>query len=400
MRICRLVWKFPRAEKISYGLGPNFYYISKEQVEYGFEVDTIALRIKDQPRYEEIDGIKVHRVEPPYNINAMRELSRLHSDKPFDIVHAHGTCGISYPILRFKIRKPLVVHSHGSALGMALHNFSPPPVLSVKEFSRSRIREWVAILRQRIYWQQADMLIAVSHALKKEIEELYHISGSKIEVAYNGVDTSLFKKMGNTQEFKRRLGLEDKRIILYVGHFGFRKGILYLVDAMNRILQEERDAFLLCVGGTPEWLGTDIYWRVLAKKLKDSNLQKHSKLIGQVPHQQLPNYYSMADVFAFPSLYEAMGKVIVEAMACETPVVASRVGGIVEIIDNGKNGLLMRPRDPRDIEKSILTVLQDKKLARKLAGRGRQTVESRFTWKNTVEQISMAYQKMITHGNT
>lgn len=288
MRICRLVWKFPKAKKISYGLGPNFYYISKGQVEQGLEVDIIAMRYGDEPRYEVIDGISVHRVKPPYNINAMRELSRLHGEKPFDIVHAHGTCGISYPLLRLRIHRPLVVHSHGSALGMALHHFSPPPVLSIKEFSRSRIREWIAILRQKTYWQQADMLIAVSHALKEEIEELYNISGSKIEVAYNGVDTSIFKKNGNSQEIKKSLGLEDKKIIFYVGHFGFRKGILYLVDAMPRILQEESDAFLLCVGGTPEWLGTDIYWRVLAKKLKDSNLQKHSRLVGQVPHQQLP----------------------------------------------------------------------------------------------------------------
>jgi glycosyltransferase involved in cell wall biosynthesis len=396
LRICRLVWSFPRAEKISYGLGPNFYYISKEQVKQGYEVYVVARRRGGEPAYEEIDGIKVHRVTPPYNMNAMRELYRLHTTEPFNIVHAHGTCGLSYPLLRFKIQRPLVVHAHGTALGMALSKFTPPPTLSIRDFSRSRIRESIGIVRQKLYWQHADLLIAVSHFLKHEIEKLYGINNSKIEVAYNGVDASVFKRTRDSQEFKRRLGLEDKRVILYVGHFGFRKGILYLVEAMNTILREEPDAFLLCVGGTPEWLGTDIYWKTLSKRLKDANIQAHAKLMGQVPHRQLPLYYSMADVFAFPSLYEAMGKVVVEAMACETPVVASRVGGIVEIINDGVNGLLVQPRDTKSLSQSILTILQDGQLARRLSERGRETVESMFTWSHTAMQISKAYQKLIS----
>lgn len=398
MRICRLVWSFPRAENISYGLGPNFYYISKEQLKQGYEVNVITRRTRSEPCYEEIDGIKVHRVKSPYNINAMRELSRIHATNPFDIVHAHGTCGMSYPLLRFKIHRPLVVHSHGTALGMMLHRFSPSPKLSIRDFSRSRIRESVAIIRQKIYWQQADILIAVSNFLKQEIEKLYNINGSKIEVAYNGVDTAIFKKVRDTYEFKKKLGLEDKRVILYAGHFGFRKGILYLIEAMNEILREEPDAFLLCVGGTPKWLGTDIYWKTLSKKLREANIQAHAKLLGQVPHQQLPFYYSMADVFAFPSLYEAMGKVIVEAMACETPVVASRVGGIMEIVKDGINGILVEPRNVRDLEKAILMVLQDDQLARKLSQKGRETVESKFTWRHAVEQISKAYQRIIPYA--
>ncbi|MEM3466682.1 MAG: glycosyltransferase family 4 protein, partial [Candidatus Jordarchaeales archaeon] len=107
-------------------------------------------------------------------------------------------------------------------------------------------------------------------------------------------------------------------------------------------------------------------------------------------------YYSMAGVFAFPSLYEAMGKVLVEAMACETPVVASRVGGILEIVRDGVNGLLVQPKNVKSLERAILMVLQDSQLARRLAENGRKTVESRFTWRHTVMQISKAYQKLMS----
>jgi glycosyltransferase involved in cell wall biosynthesis len=134
----------------------------------------------------------------------------------------------------------------------------------------------------------------------------------------------------------------------------------------------------------------------LKEKIQKVGIQKSVRLMGQVPHQKLPVYYSMADVFAFPSLYEAMGKVIVEAMACETPVVASRVGGIVEIINDGVNGLLVQPRDTKSLSQSILTILQDGQLARRLSERGRETVESMFTWSHTAMQISKAYQKLIS----
>ena len=397
LRICRLVWSFPRAEKISYGLGPNFYYISRGQVEQGYEVDVIARMGLNESSYEEIDGIKVHRVPSPYNVNAMRELARLNSRKSFDLIHAHGTCGISYPLFRFKVRKPLVVHTHGTALGMVLHRFSPPTIVTLKDSLKSKVRESTAIIRQKAYWQSADMLLAVSYFLKNEIEKLYNIDRTKIEVAYNGVDTSVFRKTDGSDESKK-LGLEGKRIILYVGHFGLRKGIIYLIEAMRKILREEPDAFLLCVGGTPEWLGTDVYWRILKEKIEQNGIQKSVRLMGQVPHQKLPVYYSMADVFAFPSLYEAMGKVVVEAMACETPVVASRVGGIVEIVENGRNGFLVEPKDVKGLGEAILRVLQDKHLAKKLAQEGRRTVESKFTWKHTVEQISKAYEKLTSRA--
>jgi glycosyltransferase involved in cell wall biosynthesis len=390
LRICRLVWSFPRVEKISHGLGPNFYYISKEQVKQGYEVDVIARRGINESSYEEIDGIRVHRVLSPYNTNAMRKMVRLISREPFDIVHAHGTCGISYPLFRFMVRKPLVIHTHGTAL----HPFPAPITISLKDNLRSRIRTSVAIFRQKTYWQLADILLAVSYFLKEEIERLYNIKESKIEVAYNGVDTSIFRKTNSYDELKN-LGLEGKRVILYVGHFGLRKGIIHLIEAMPGILQEEPDAFLLCVGGTPEWLRTDVYWKILKRKIEQAGIQKNVRLIGQVPHQKLPIYYSMADVFAFPSLYEAMGKVVVEAMACEAPVVASRVGGIVEIINHGVNGLLVKPKDVKSLRQSILMVLQDSQLAKRFSKKGRETVESRFTWKHTVIQISKAYQKLM-----
>lgn len=358
-------------------------------------MDVIARKRANELDYEEIDGIRVHRVMPPYNLNAMRKLVQLNSQKSFDIIHTHGTCGISYPLVKFRIRKPLIVHTHATARGMVLHRFPLPTFVSLRNSVKSRIRELTTIFRQEVYWRSADMLLAVSYFLKDEIEKLYNIDSSKIEVAYNGVDTSIFRKTDSSNELKK-LGLDGKRIILYVGHFGLRKGIIYLIEAMHKILQEEPDAFLLCVGGTPDWLGTNVYWQILKEKIERAGVQKSVRLMGPIPHQKLPIYYSMAEVFAFPSLYEAMGKVLVEAMACETPVVASRVGGILEIVRDGLDGFLVQPKDVKSLEQAILMILQDGQLAKRLAENGRKRVETRFTWRHTVMQISKAYQKLIS----
>ncbi len=395
MKICRLVWEYPTPDKISYGLGPNFYHISTEQVNQGIDVHVIAKSSNGEPNYEEISGVQVHRVGIPYNVRAIEKLIKLSSYHKFDLIHAHGTCGISYPLFKRIVNRPIFVHTHGTTLEMVKHKFRPPLKSSVRDYSRSVGREIISILRQHFYWKMADRLFAVSQSAKKEIQTLLHIRGSKIDVAYNGVDPSIFKRCENSNVFKAKIGLEGKRIILFVGHFGFRKGIPYILEAMPLILREIPDATLLCVGGSPKWLGTDIYSKGLCEAVSKYGLNGKVKLMGRVPHHVLPSYYSIAEVFAFPSLYEALGKVVIEAMACETPVVASRVGGVPEIVDHGSNGFLIEPKNIKMLAAFLIQIMQDRRLALCMGRRGRQKVVKRFTWAETAKSLKRSYIKLI-----
>lgn len=394
MAVCRLVWEYPPANRITYGLGPAFYHLSKEQAKQGIEVHVISLA-KGEPPEEVIDGVHVHRVGLPYNLRATKRLLDLHRDYRFDLIHAHGTCGIIYPAFRRAVRRPLIVHTHGTTLGMMRHKFRPPPVISLRDFSRSLIREYISVIRQQAYWRAADLLIAVSQALRDEIESLYHINKSKIRVVYNGVDTSIFRHV-DADNIKRKYHLEGKRVILYVGHFGFRKGILYLYRALPSILKEERDSVLVCVGGTPRWLGTTLYWRVLREAISKYDLEGKVILLGQVPHYVLPGFYSMSDVFVLPSLYEALGKVVLEAMACEVPVVASRVGGVTEIVDSGKSGWLVQPKNTGQLASAILSILQDRDLQKRMGTKGRSIVEENFTWTKSAQELLRVYHEVIS----
>ncbi|MEM3666152.1 MAG: glycosyltransferase family 4 protein, partial [Candidatus Bathyarchaeia archaeon] len=164
-----------------------------------------------------------------------------------------------------------------------------------------------------------------------------------------------------------------------------------LIRAMPKILKENPDTVLLCVGGTPKWLGTRLYWDYLKNMIRELSLSNSVRLVGEIPHHELPYYYSMADVFAFPSLYEAFGKVVVEAMACETPVVASKVGGIPEIIHHGYNGLLVEATNVDQLAEAISALLFSKDFARRLGKKARQTVLEKFTWRYTAESLNKVY---------
>lgn len=395
MYVFRFVWNFPKAHEISFGLGPNYYFISREQVKLGLDVHVITRRKINDLAYEEVDGIKVHRVKFPYNVNAVKKVEELKDQLVTAVVHAHGTCGFLYPLFRRRIGIPLVAHVHGITLGMKRHAYRLPVELSLRLFLKSRYREELSIMRQRLFWRFADTLITCSKAQKMELNELYGIKSDKVCTVYNGVDPSIFKPSKNTYPLKKRLGLENKRVILFVGHFVLRKGIPYLLEAMPRILSEVPNAFLLCVGGTPDWLGTRLYWKYLQDDIAKKELGTHVKLLGQIPHHDLPHYYSMSDVFAFPSLYEAFAKVPLEAMACEKPVVISRVGGLPEAIEHNINGILVAPKNADQLADAIIMILQDKKLAQRMGRKGRETVINQFTWQHTAEEILAVYQRLL-----
>src|SRR5262249_55252191 len=113
------------------------------------------------------------------------------------------------------------------------------------------------------------------------------------------------------------------------------------------------------------------------------------------PVDEVVQLYSHAAVFACPSVYEPFGLINLEAMACQTPVVASAVGGILEVVEDGRTGLLVPPASPDDLAASIRRVLDDRELASALAQAGRRRVEERFSWASVAERTEQVYADAI-----
>jgi starch synthase len=219
--------------------------------------------------------------------------------------------------------------------------------------------------------QAADRVIAVSAEMKADILRYYEVAPEKVTVIHNGVDLEQYRSV------PERSFLEEKGIIgpylLFVGRISRQKGILQLIEAMT-MLKDTGLKLVLCASApdTPELeaevrrgiaANPDIIW-----------------LNEMVPKDQVIQLYSHALIFVCPSLYEPFGIINLEAMACQTPVVASRTGGIKEVVVHGETGLLVEPGEPRELAAAIRSLSADPDLLGKFKTAGRQRVERNFSW--------------------
>jgi phosphatidylinositol alpha-1,6-mannosyltransferase len=211
---------------------------------------------------------------------------------------------------------------------------------------------------------------------------------------YNGADTSIFRPGAQLQAPIAR-ELEGKRVVLYVGHFGLRKGLFYLLKAMRHVTERMPDAVLVCVGGVPDWLGARGYWDLLDGFIDQMGLRGNVFLMDRVPNRELPAYYCKSSVVVLPSYYEAFAKVLVEAMACGVPVVSSKMGGALDAIDQANTGFLVEYGDVDGTADAIMTILGSEKLARRMGQSARQRVLEHFTWDAVANRIDDAYAQVL-----
>lgn len=397
--VYRLASGFPTSKRgMVSGIGPTLYYISKELTNLNVEEHVVCLRPPALSISSTFEGINLHFVEKPYTINSVRKVHKLWSMYPPDIMHGHVTGAFSCALLKCvskKFRKvPLVTHVHETGVEGA--KITLPPFKDTLGFLR--MARWYCVelpLKEKIIYQAAERLVAVSYFLANSLTK-YGVSQKKVTVIHNGVDIDIFKPVkGGKPKAKRLLGLDGSPLILYVGAFTTRKGIHYLIRSFKNVLNEFKNATLLLIGGVPSWYGSNIYYDLLFKEIDKLNLRDHIKTEGAIPHNRLPLYYSAADVFVLPSIYEPFGKVLLEAMACGTPVVASNVGGIPEIVEDGRSGFLVPVGDVKGFSESICTLLSSDTLIRRMGSYGQSLVMKNFTWRSTATKLFNMYMELL-----
>jgi glycogen synthase len=254
--------------------------------------------------------------------------------------------------------------------------------------------------------EMADAVIAVSEETKEDVLKHFDVDESKIEVVYNGINLEQYKKVESTTVLDI-YGI-DKNIpfVLFVGRITRQKGIIHLVNAIKHI--DKNTQIVLCAGAPDT--------KEIAKEMEDAvaEAKKHrdnifwiDKMLDKADVIQL---YSHADVFCCPSIYEPFGIINIEAMACETAVVASAVGGIKEVVIPDETGILVpleqqteapfEPVDPeqfsKDLAEGINRVINDKPLQQKMSKNGRQRVEDYFDWKAIANQTKTIYESLIS----
>lgn len=253
--------------------------------------------------------------------------------------------------------------------------------------------------------EMADAVIAVSKETKEDVLKYFDIDEKKIKVIYNGINLQEYVVTVETATLEKYGIDKSKPYVLFVGRITRQKGIIYLVNAIKYIDPETQ--IVLCAGApdTPE----------IAKEMEDSiNEVKKSRdnviwIDEMLPKKEVIELYSHADVFCCPSIYEPFGIINIEAMACETAVVASAVGGIKEVVVHGETGILVpleqqdvAPFEPmypdkfaRDLANGINTLINDKELKDRMARNGRKRVEDSFDWIAIAKQVEELYKSLL-----
>jgi glycosyltransferase involved in cell wall biosynthesis len=164
---------------------------------------------------------------------------------------------------------------------------------------------------------------------------------------------------------------------------------------MKRVKAEVPDAHLLCIGGTPAWLGNNAYEQTLREEVRRNGVGDSVTLLDAVKNIELIGFYRHSEVFVLPTYYEAFPKVVVEAMACGKPVLATRTGGIPELVEDGRTGLLTPYGSPEEISEKLITLLGDGRMRAAMGMRGRERVERLFTWHAVAERTRSAYDELV-----
>jgi glycosyltransferase involved in cell wall biosynthesis len=246
---------------------------------------------------------------------------------------------------------------------------------------------------RRIFPCWGDAVIAISKPVANHLSIDFKVNWKEIYLIVNGIDLDRFV-MTNEQkrrESRQKIGMGDAPLIGIIARLSDVKGIDVLIKAMPFVLKEIPSANLMIAGQGPQ----EAYLRKLTQEL---SLTAHVHFKSTI--DQTAELLGAFDVFVMPSLMEGLGLSVIEAQACGIPVVASRVGGLVDLIEDGKTGFLVESNNPAVLANRIIGFLCNPKLAQRMAAEARSNVEKKFSSKQMLQETLKVYNKCRDLKNT
>ena len=311
-----------------------------------------------------------------------------------------------------------LVHCHTwySQFGgiLAKKNYGVPLVITVH--SLEPLRPWkreqlaggydFSLWIEKTALEMADAIIAVSSATKHDVQRLFEIDPARVHVIHNGIDLSQYRKIESNIAMKR-YGIESRKpYVLFVGRITRQKGFQHLVRAIQFMDRDFQIVLCAAAPDTPQ----------MAEEMKTAVEQAQAQRPGiiwineMVDENTTCELYSHAGVFVCPSIYEPFGIINLEAMACETAVVASAVGGITEVVIDGETGFLVpleQMKDSpfeainpekfaRDLAERVDSLMRDPQLRERFGKAGRKRVEENFSWPAIAEKTKALYASLLS----
>lgn len=314
----------------------------------------------------------------PFFRNLVFPFRCLRSFARFDIVHTQYHPGIfAGNIAKRKLGKPHVFTYHG---------FAPVRIWRNPQQRMKMVDHRIATFFSLRFG--VDRIISVSRFLKRELMDSYKLDEDMIRVIYNCIDTERYNPKVNGDEIRRKYGLDDAPVVLYLGRLAPYKGVHYLIRAIPLVLRVRPEVKFLVAGSRRYDMLN------LPRMAQSLGVRKSVIFTGFVSNELVPKFYACCNIFCYPSLWEGFGLPIAEAGASSKPVVAFRVCAIPEIVENGSTGLLVE-KDPTQLAEAIITLLEDEKIRRKMGEKARNRILRLFSWRGMVEKTLKVYEEVL-----
>ncbi|HOW35596.1 MAG TPA: glycosyltransferase family 4 protein [Candidatus Omnitrophota bacterium] len=317
----------------------------------------------------------INRINPVYDCLALFEMICLIKNRQYAIVHTHNSkAGILGRLAAKLCKVPVIIHTIHSCE----FNYSGVGPLAKRFFIF--LERWAA------HW--TDYFIAISPHIKSEFIRYRIAPSDKISVILSGIEIEKFRISVDRDEKRKELGIgPDRFIVGAVARMEEGKGYEYLLQAAAQILRERKDIVFLLIGDGP-------LKRKLEQKVKNDNIQSNVLFAGL--RLDVPELLKIMDVFCLPSLYEGMGRVILEAQAAGKAVVAMEAGGIADIVNKNKTAILLMPKDVSALEGVILRLVQDHALRGQMGQEAVKFVDGRFSSATMVSEIRDLYETFLS----
>ncbi|MCC6236181.1 MAG: glycosyltransferase [Dehalococcoidia bacterium] len=384
------------------GMNAYIHEVSIALATSGWEIDVFTRR--DDPALPEVvafaPGARLIHIEAgPAVVLETEELAglvdefaagveafRAHEGLRYELVHAHYWLSVAAgELLATRWGVPHLAMFHTLA--------------EVKLRARASEREPQARLEaERRLVLACDRVVAATEHERQLLRQIYGVPRDRVAVVPLGVDREAFRPRDRTAAratlASRGVPVSDEaRVLLAVGRLEPLKGFDILVRALAQ-LTVDAEVVLWIAGGDERSAPERARLEAVAHEV---GVGDRVRFLGAVPHEELPTYYNAADVVVVPSFYESFGLVALEAMASGVPVVASRVGGLVATVSDGRTGYLVPWRCPEPFAEKVDLLLRNEPLRRALGEAGRASME-RFSWESVAERLSALYRETIALG--
>jgi glycosyltransferase involved in cell wall biosynthesis len=383
MKVCLISFEYPPNSLTKGGAGTYASFLVKGLENRG--IDTYTITTGDNITHDQ----KIYRIPIPNvtywrrlffvnsAIDLLHDLNRIHK---FNLVHFNEP-----HIITKSPNLPTVCTFHSTQLNELKLNLTGSSLKTMESVRDLVVKNPVGHLCDIITGYMSNRIICPSSDLVNPLKYCF-VDERKIHVIPNGIDPKVFDEMDSDTDFLDKYAIENEPFVLYIGSLYSLKGVHYLIKAFQSIKKEHTNLKLV-IAGSGDF---EPYLRKIALGTRDI------LFIGYIDSLMIKKLlYENCLTVVVPSIYETFPMVVLEAMACSKPVIASNVGGIRSMIKHGKNGFLVKPKDVRGLEIFINKLYENPDLGRKMGTLGRKLVEKEFTIDKMVDRTLKVYDSLL-----